>query len=362
MATPSFFERMQKGAALRQMRKNRADFYYDIAGALEDRVPLFTILRKYEARARTRNPGEALVYMDMIRALGPGSLTEALRDLAPSNELIMIDALQSVGDATMAEGLKFLSSTVEKTDAMVDTARKAIIYPMILVVLFSIMLTGFSVFIVPILTELLPPEKWPFLGRVLYWISQMIIHYGIFIALTVIGLVIAFFYSLPRWRSDLRKKFDQILPYSFYRDFSGAMLIVALASLMRTGVSLRSSLERSMHYSSPWMRMHLREILKNLAKARTTHFGQAFQTGVLNQYLEDRVQDASERRNPVAAFVKIGVGSIDRVIATIQKSAARLSSIILIFCGIVLFIMMAGFFGTTMELQSGIRASAQSGR
>lgn len=358
----NLLDKFNKWSALGQMRKNRADFYYDLAGALEDRVPLFTILRKYEARARTRNPGEALVYMDMIQSLGTGSLTEALRDFAPSNELIMIDALQNVGDTSMAEGLRFLSSTVEKTDAMVAAARKAVMYPMILIVVFSAMLTGFSTQIVPILSDLLPPEKWPFLGRILYWISQTIIHYGLFIAAGFIGALVVFFYSLPRWRGDLRKRLDEYLPYSFYRDFSGAMLIVALASLMRTGVSLRSSLERAMHYSSPWMRQHLREILKNLAKARTTQFGEAFQTGVLNQYLEDRVQDASERRNPVEAFVKIGVGSIDRVIANINKSAARMSTAILVVCGIVLFIMMGGFFGTTMELQSGIKNSAQGAR
>jgi type II secretory pathway component PulF len=360
MAT--LLDTFNKWSALGQMRKNRADFYFDIAGALEDRVPLFTILRKYESRARSRNPGEALVYMDMINALGTGSLTEALRGFAPSNELIMIDALQNVGDASMAEGLRFLSSTVEKTDAMVAAARKAIMYPMILIVIFSAMLTGFAVKIVPILADLLPPDKWPFLGRILYWISQTIIHYGFYIAGGFIAVVGLFFYSLPRWRGAVRKYVDRYLPFSFYRDYSGAMLIVALASLMRTGVSLRSSLERSMHYSTPWMRQHLREILKNLAKAKTVHFGDAFKTGVLNQYLEDRVQDASERRNPVEAFVKIGVGSIDRVIASIDKSAARVSSMILIFCGIVLFIMMGGFFGTTMELQNGIKNSTQISR
>ena len=205
----------KKWAALSQMRKNRADFYYDLAGALEDRVPLFTTLRKYEARARERNPGEALVYMEMIESLGSGSLTEALRNFAPSNELIMIDALQSVGDASMAEGLRFLSSTVEKTDAMVMTARKAIMYPMILIVIFSAMLTGFSTQIVPILVDLLAPEKWPLLGRILYWISKTIINYGIYIALGFIGGVTLFFYSLPRWRGSLRKRVDKYLPYSF---------------------------------------------------------------------------------------------------------------------------------------------------
>lgn len=160
----NLLDKFNKWTALGQMRKNRADFYYDLAGALEDRVPLFTILRKYEERARTRNPGEALVYMDMIQSLGTGSLTEALRDFAPSNELIMIDALQNVGDASMAEGLRFLSSTVEKTDAMVAAARKAVMYPMILIVVFSAMLTGFATQIVPILSDLLPPENGHFWG------------------------------------------------------------------------------------------------------------------------------------------------------------------------------------------------------
>lgn len=341
MANP--VDSVLKAMALREMRRNRADFYYDLAGALDDKVPMFTTLRKYEARARERDKGQALVYMDMIKALGTQSLTGALKNVAPTNELIMIDALQNVGDASMAEGLRFLSSTVEKTDAMGAAARKAIMYPMVLLAVFSAMLTGFSLYVVPILSDLLPPEKWPPLGRLLYGISQIIVVYGVFMLLAFLGAMALFFYSMPRWHGRLRNRFDKFIPYSFYRDYSGAMLIVAVASLMRTGVSLRSSLERSMHYSSPWMRAHLKQILKNLASSRTSNFGQAFKTGVLNQYLEDRVTDASERRNPVEAFVKIGVGSIDRVVAVILQSAGRISTAILIFCGVVLLIMMGGF-------------------
>ena len=61
---------LMKLKARKELRKNRADLYYDIATSLEDRVPLFTTFRKYEARARRRKPGEALVYLDMLRALG----------------------------------------------------------------------------------------------------------------------------------------------------------------------------------------------------------------------------------------------------------------------------------------------------
>jgi hypothetical protein len=247
-------------------------------------------------------------------------------------------------------------------DAMAAAASKAVKYPVSMLVVFAAMLTGFSLHIVPILTTMLPPEKWPLLGRILYTISQLITNYGFYSVLTLAAAIAAFIYSLPRWHGRGRQIVDKFLPYRFYRDYYGAMLVVSLSMLLRSGVSLRSSLDRSLAFSTPWMRFHIRRILKTLANANTPNFGEAFKTGVLNQYLEDRVQDASERRNPTEAFVRIGVGSIDRVIAEIHKSAAGMSSAIMIVCGIVLFIMMGGFFSTTMELQSGIKASAQGNR
>ena len=51
---------LMKLKARKELRKNRADLYYDIATSLEDRVPLFTTFRKYEARARRRKPGRVL--------------------------------------------------------------------------------------------------------------------------------------------------------------------------------------------------------------------------------------------------------------------------------------------------------------
>ena len=151
-----------------------------------------------------------------------------------------------------------------------------------------------------------------------------------------------------------RKQVDHYPPWVLYRDFSGAMLIVSLSTLMRSGVSLRSSLERALRYSSPWLSWHLREILTRLSRPNSSTFGDAFQTGVVNQYLEDRIQDAAERRNPVEAFVKIGVGSIDRLASLIEASASKLNSALLVICGLILGLMMGGFFATAMELQSGI--------
>ena len=354
----SIFSSFQLWRAKRNLLARRADFYYDLASALEDKVPLFTTLRSYEIRARKRDASAALLYHHMLRESMNGSLSQALRGIMPANELIMIDAIQTAGDAALARGLYFMSETVEKIDKMILTVRKAVVYPIMLFVIFAALLTGFSFYAVPVLEDLMPPDKWPLLGRILYAISSTVRHYGIYMLGFLIILVVAFIKSLANWHGPLRKRVDNWVPYSLYRDFSGAMLIVSLSSLMRTGVSLRSSLERAIRFSTPWMRWHLQQILRGLASEHAAKFGYAFRTGVLSMEMEDRVQDAAERRDPVAAFVKIGIGSIDRIERSMTESASKLNGVMMAMAGLVLGIMMAGFFATAFEMQSGIQQSA----
>ncbi|WP_025869421.1 type II secretion system F family protein [Methylobacillus glycogenes] len=354
----SLLTSFQLWQAKRALLARRADFYYDLASALEDKVPLFTTLRNYEMRARKRDPSAAKLYQQMLRESMNGSLSQALRGIMPPSELIMIDAIQTAGDAALSRGLYFMSETVEKIDKMMLTMRKAVIYPIMLFVIFAALLTGFSFFAVPVLEELMAPEKWPLLGRILYVISSTVRHDGLIILICLIVAIVAFVRSLPNWHGPWRRKVDNWMPYSLYRDFSGAMLIVSLSSLMRTGVSLRSSLERAIRFSTPWMRWHLQQILRGLASEHAAQFGHAFRTGVLSMAMEDRVQDAAERRDPVAAFVKIGVGSIDRIERSMVESAGKLNGIMMAVAGVVLGIMMMGFFSTAFEMQSAIQQSA----
>lgn len=340
-----------------ELYETRADFYHSLASSLDDRVPIFTTLRKYEARARSRNPAHALVYMEMIKRLDKSGLASAIQIFGDDNEVLLIDSLQSVGDAGMADGLRFLSATVEKTDRMKQTARKAFSYPLALLVVFSALLTGFATSIVPVLIGILPPSKWPFMGKVLLFMSEIITGYGIFIVAGFVVTCIAFTYSLPNWTGPTRKAFDKFLPYRFYRDYSGAMLIISLSAQMKNGISLRTSIERSMKYGNRWLRMHLREILWRLARPQGKQAGEAFKTGCFNIYLEDRIEDAFERRNPVDSFVKIGVGSVDKIIEMMESSANKVSRTMVLVCGIILLVMMSGFFSTTMELQQGIKSS-----
>jgi len=340
-----------------QLRARRGGFYFDLGSTLQERVPLITTLRKYESRARKRNPMAAPMYMAMLKGMQGGSLSQALAGVATPSEQTLIDATQGGGDVAMADGLLFMSEMVEKTDKMVATMRKAVLYPVSLLTMFAGLLALFALKAVPVLAELMPPQKWPASGQVLYAVSTTIADHGLLIATGCLLMVGLFVYSLPRWTGTLRCRVDGYLPYSLYRDYAGSMLLISLSSMMRAGVSLRSALERTLKFSAPWTCWHVRRILTNLSKPNAPFFGQAFSTGVLNRELEDRVQDASERRDPVDAFVRMGAGSIDRLVKDMELRSARLNSVMLVFCGLVLGLFMLAFFTTTMGLQASIRDS-----
>ena len=108
---------------------------------------------------------------------------KVLRGVAADSELIMLDAVQTSGDQALSEGLKFLATTVEKIDHLKGVARKAVVYPIVMIVLFYGMLYGFSTEVVPILSSILPPEKWPCLGKILYSTATTVQKYGVYLIL-----------------------------------------------------------------------------------------------------------------------------------------------------------------------------------
>lgn len=357
MKQVSWYQKFKLFLAWRELRSGRGIFYYELASSLREHVPLVNTLRKFEKRARARGSAAAMAYLEILRGLQGGALSDAMSRMATPLEQTLIDATQTAGDTDMAEGLEFLAQTVEKVDKMRAILLKAIAYPVFLMALFSGMLVVFSALAVPVLVELLPPDKWPPLGKLLYGVSRVVTDKGWMTIFCLLNVIALFLYSLPRWTGDLRCRVDRYFPYNIYRDFSGAMLLMSLAAMMNSGISLRTALMRTQNFANPWLKWHVRRILSNLSRPNTPYFGQAFQTGVLNAEMADRVQDASERRDPVAAFIRTGTRAIDLMMVVLEKKAKVINMTMLVFCGLFLGVMFAGFMNTAMSMQSALRES-----
>lgn len=347
--------RVQLSWARRKLRRQRSQFYYELSMSLREHVPVVTTLRKYENRARNRGSAMSQVYLEMLLGFQNGSMSAALGRIATPLEQTLMDATQTAGDEAMAQGLQFMAQTVEKIDKMRAAVIKAIAYPAFLFTLFTHMLMAFSFLAVPVLAELMAPEKWPPLGRALYLTAQVVTGYGSYLLATLVLLIALFIYSLHRWTGPWRQKADTYFPYNIYRDFSGALLLVSLAAMMNAGISLRTSLGRAQKFAVPWMAWHIRRIILNLSRPNSPYFGQAFQTGVLNTQMADQVQDASERRNPIEAFIRTGSQSIDQMVVILEKRARLINMVMLLVCGLFLGLMFGGFMSTAMSMHSGLR-------
>jgi type II secretory pathway component PulF len=347
--------RLQLAWARRTLRRQRSQFYYELGMSLREHVPMVTTLRKYENRARNRGSSMSRVYLEMLLGFQSGSMSMALGKVATPLEQTLMDATQTAGDQAMAQGLQFMAQTVEKTNKMRGAVTKAVAYPLFLFVLFSNMMMAFSFLAVPVLAELMAPERWPPLGRALYLTTEAVRGYGAYLLATLVLLIAMFVYSLSRWTGPWRQKVDAYFPYSVYRDFSGALLLVSLAAMMNAGISLRTSLGRVQKFASPWMAWHIRRVVLNLSRANSPYFGQAFQTGVLNQQMADQVQDASERRNPVEAFIRTGSQAIDQMVVILEKRARLVNVVMMLICGLLLALMFGGFMSTAMSMQTGLR-------
>lgn len=78
---------------------------------------------------------------------------------------------------------------------------------------------------------------------------------------------------------------------------------------------------------------------------------------MLNMDMSDKVQDASERRDPVEAFIRTGSSAIDHMMGLIERRAVLLNTVMMLVCGLILGLMFAGFMSTAMSMQSGLNVN-----
>lgn len=341
----------------------RADFYADLAEALEDKGSLVGTIRTFERRAAKRKDLLQPLYALWLRRMDDRPFSMALLGTVPDGDIMILDAAESSkAHNGMVEGLRFLSKAIVAAGKMKSELVKAVAGPIFLFCMLISMLVGFSYFMVPVLTQIMKPETWPMSGRALYWVAQMVTGYGVWIGAAIIILAIAYVWSLPRWYGRWRVVADQYNPlYSIYRDFVGSIFLVSFAALLRSNRGLSESLNALAARGSPWLRWHIRRIQLRLDKEADKP-ALAFDTGIFNRALTDRVMDYGARNEFHLAIGKIGMASIDKTTEFVSNSAKVLNQLLLVICGATMIFMVSGVLLTAQEAQNAIQLQTFSVR
>lgn len=341
-------------------QKIRADFYEDLAAALEDRAVLAgELLRRKQFLARS-NPSLAALFGYWLQRMDSMPFSDAIKGTVPTLDGLIISASEAGG--SLASGLAYVAKITRNIEDMKSAVMAAVFVPALLAVMMLGMLLGYSFYLVPVLEAIMEVHKWPPIGRFMHGVSQVVLNHGPWLAPLTAALITAMVVSLSRWTSKRRLLLERhFMPYAIYRDYYSAVFLVSISALMRSGTSLMAALSSVRGQANPWLRWHINRIglaLDNEA-GNPAH---AFNTGLFSPDLYFRISSYGERSSFPVALEKVGNQVVEKVGKSVKKRAASLNLILLGLSGALLATMITSVMLTAQEAQKVIRTQQRMQR
>lgn len=340
--------------AQRRFRSMRADFYEDMAEALNDDGELAPEIAKYMARysRRRADRGLAMMFGLWLRRMDTMPFADAVKGTIPDMDVMILSTMETSG--RLGDGLTFLADAVRTADAMRASMRKAVATPILIAIVLTIVLVIFSIFLIPVMSSLYPHERWPIAGQCLYYLSRIVMGGGPIIAVVVLVAAKVFRWSLGNWTGPRRDWWDRRLPYSIYRDYAGGIFLVTFASLLNSGMATTEALRKMSGTATPWLRYHINRMMRALDSTPDKP-GRALNTGIFSQRLADRIEDFASRGNFNDAINKVGIQGVKKVIQSVDVSSSALNKLSTVIAGALLGVMILGVFQTGIYADADIK-------
>ena len=256
--------------------KMRKEFYNQLISLTEagvSRVEALNMMWSIASLEGTK-PKEALpiIISDVLNSIRGGeSFGQAMRPWVPQEELTAIEAIENSSD--FAGNLREFLFLSEKQKAIKGKIIGGLGYPIFLMSIVTGVIYYFGVSVVPVLSEVLPPEQWRGASYILYLLSIFATEYLGWAILLVLGIIPIIIFSLPRWKGMGRKTADKFPLYSTYRMYTGISFLTSVAALSRSGVSIPRAMDISKRNSSPYVKARVDKILWHMLDGE--NFGSA---------------------------------------------------------------------------------------
>lgn len=321
-------ESQQLAIARLSFRKVRENFYretrLDIAKkGLRNTETLSERLETLEERNRKRKKLVWKVFARMRDAMGRGdSFSVAIKQFIPGDEYALLDiANESSEQDAVVRGFELAEMAASAKRVLAATTSLQMAYPAFLLVYLYGFCMLFGGAIYPQVLDSKPLDQWPDAGRFLYHFDTFCYEYWWFSSTVVAGLVFAYFATLKRWTGPLRNRLDSMpLLWRNRRDLRAALLIVSLAGLFDSNLTLRAALDRLTKTADPWLRWHLHAMSRRLT-VRADEPMRALDTGLFSLVIVDTITDASGRDQFEDAIKELGRKSLDSVVEVVKRSA-----------------------------------------
>jgi type II secretory pathway component PulF len=332
--------------------KDRMAFYRLMAQYAQDGQSTIQLLRKKAVRAKKNKTKNGDIFISIANRIDRDnlSLADAMRPHIIDEEYIYIKTAES--KTGVAEMLLSLSVMVEKKAEMNALVQKAVMKPVVSIIL-SLALLGVALYLlVPTIIDLVGEKQlhgfdyfilsvftpyasiyFPILAVMLVFITAMLI-------ITMPTLV-----AMP-WRGLL----DLISPlHRVYREYVASLILVSLGASLQAGMTAKDFFKLNSKQASPYMKRICLKILNrfsvdNLAVANSMDIG------IFHRDDMDQIHDYMQAKNSNDALIKIGREALKTSTVRIEKAASQ------IFWGILgsVLLFVSLYIGFTMNIASSV--------
>ncbi|MBO5696061.1 MAG: type II secretion system F family protein, partial [Alphaproteobacteria bacterium] len=213
-----------------------------------------------------KKPNEpfAIVMREWQKNLERGmSFSDATRGWVPPIETLLVT---SGNISNLVVALENVGRVVDGMQRITRAMRSAILYPLFLLLLTFGIVIMVGVYLVPPLAEIAGDNiVWRGAARSLVGLSDFCINYWPYIAGGIGAVILVVWLTLANWTGRGRAMFDKMPPYNIYKIQIGVGWLMALAAMVRSGVTIPDAMRMLADNGNRYLRSILDEALHYVA-------------------------------------------------------------------------------------------------
>jgi len=290
------------------------------------------------------------------------SLTQAMmpyRKEVGDVTLAMVELGESTGN--MSESLEKLAEILEEMEENRQKFKKAMRYPITVMVAIAIAFTILMVYVVPKFKEIFSKFKTelPLPTKILLFMEHMIHDYGFYLLAGIIVIIVFFKYMLVN-SEEFKRKFDKYIlrvyligKISFYATMARFTLV--FTELIRSGIPIADALETALLTLD---NIHLKERLSavNISVQRGVSLTEAFrETGLFEGMLIQMIKAGEQSGTLDKMLEKVTNYFKSKFNEIIDNISSYVEPILLAFIAGMVLLMALGIFMPMWDLAKAVK-------
>jgi len=331
----------------------RQRFYVKLTQLLENGVSLDVALAQIQKIAGRKKGVLPKLYGLWRNQVAEGkNFGQCLAAYVPSSEAILLEVGANSGK--LVKALQNATESIENAGKV----KKAIVgsgaYPMVLLAMLIAAMTLSAFKVIPTFEQIIPVDQWTGISHTVAIACRFIREDGLYVAGSIVGIIVLISFSLPRWLGPIRVYFDRYVPWSIYKMWQGSAFLLSVASLMSAGVKIdEGSLNRISKQSDPYLKERIKGIQRYIASGENLgdalynagfEFPDAEIIGDLQIYARLRGFDQN--------LIRITRTWVDGLVDRINVAMKIVNFTILIMITVVIGMLITSFYSVFQQIQS----------